>query len=58
MVQMDVTVKLFMIALVGVFVGAIVLYHVWLDGRLAREHGARPGQVPTPASRRAEDLTG
>ena len=49
MPEMDTITKLLMIALVGVMLGAIVLYHVWLDGRLARERRMRPA-APEPAA--------
>lgn len=50
MPEMDTITKLSMIALVGVMLGAIVLYHVWLDGRLARERRTRPADAPEPAA--------
>ena len=62
MVAMDITVKIVMIALIGLLIGAIVLYHVWLDGRLARERGATQAEAPPPAGEpaggRDRDVTG
>jgi hypothetical protein len=49
MPEIDMLTKLSMIAPVGALVGAIVLYHVWLDGRLVRERGVRRAGGPKPA---------
>ena len=37
MPEMNIVAKLSMIALIGALVGFIVLYHLWMDRRLARE---------------------
>lgn len=53
---LDLTLKLSMIALVGGLIGLIVLYHIWLDGLLARERNARPTPAPPPEELTAQRL--
>lgn len=48
MPEMDTITKLSMVALVGVLLAALVLYHVWLDRRLARASAVPPARDPEP----------
>jgi hypothetical protein len=61
MVQMAMMVKVSLIVLVGLLVGLILLYHAWLDRRLARERtvGRREDDVREDTLLpRAKDATG
>jgi hypothetical protein len=45
---MDLIVKLSLVALIGLLVAVIVLYHVWLDRLIARERGQQQASAPAP----------
>jgi hypothetical protein len=45
---MDWVVKLSLIGLIVLLVGAIVVYHMWLDRLIARERGQAPASAPAP----------
>jgi len=49
MPEMDWIVKLALVALIGLLVGVIVLYHIWLDHRIARERAQTHAIAPAPA---------
>ena len=62
MPEMNIVAKLSMIALIGALVGFIVLYHLWMDRRLARErrrdHAERRAPAGPPAARADADRRG
>lgn len=49
MPAMDWIVKLSLVALIGLLVGVIVLYHIWLDHLIARERAQKHAAAPAPA---------
>jgi hypothetical protein len=50
MPYMDVLARVAMILVIGLLVGLIVLYHVWMDRRSARERPASPESAATPTA--------
>jgi len=48
MPQMDLIVKLFLVVLIGLLVGVIILYHIWLDHLIARERTQKQASAPAP----------